>query len=90
MIKNLRKSQKIILLIALIISFYFLIHPEYGVWIERLGRYNATGGHWLWEETSYRWSIIYSKMILKVFITCIGTGIVLFIESLLYSKKKEK
>jgi len=89
MIKNLRKSQKIILLIALTIAFYFLIHPEYGVWIERLRRYNATGGHWywLWEETSFRWSIIYSKMILKVFITCIGTGIALFIESLICSNK---
>jgi len=85
MIKKLRKSQKIILLIALIFIFYFLIHPEYGDWIERLGRYSGSKGHWLWEKTSG--SIIYSKMILKVFITCIGTGIALFIESLICSNK---
>jgi len=89
MIKNLRKSQKIILLIALIILFYFLIHPEYGSWLESHGRY-ASGfrGYWLWEETGGD-SIMYSKMILKVFITCIGTGIALFIESLIYSNKEE-
>jgi len=80
MIKKLRKSQKIILLIALIISFYFMIHPEYR-------GYYATGRPWLWEETGE--PIIYSKMILNVFITCIGTGIALFIESLIYSKKEE-
>jgi len=90
MIKKLRKSQKIILLIALIISFCFLVHPEYGSWIERLGRYDVTGGYWLWEDRpTSGWSIVYSKMILKIFITCIGTVIVLFIESLIYSNKEE-
>jgi len=89
MIKNLRKLQKIILLIALILVFYFLIHPEYGSWLESHGRY-ASGSwrYWLWEET-HGFSIIYNKMILKVFITCIGTGIALFIESLVYSNKEE-
>ncbi len=78
--KNLRKRQKIILLIAFIIVFYFMIHPEY-----EGSAYNE-GGHWLWEQT-YTWSIKYKKMILKVIITCLGTGIVLFIENLMYSKK---
>jgi len=86
MIKKLRKYQKIILLIALIFIFYFLIHPEYGSWRENFGRYSIPRGHWLWEEV-YDDSIIYSRMILKVFITCIGTGIALFIESLICSNK---
>jgi len=73
MIKKLRKSQKIILFIALILVFYFMIHPEFG----------NSREYWLWEET-YSMSIIYSKMILKVFTTCVGTGIALFIESLIY------
>ena len=88
MIKKLRKYQKRILLLALIIVFYLLIHPEYGSWSERYERYDNVGLFWLWEET-YSWSIMYSKMILKVFITCIGTGIALFIESLIYSNKEE-
>ena len=89
MFKKLRKSQKIILLIALIIVFYLLIHPEYGSWEESRELYYNVGLHWLWEETS-SWSIMYSKMILKVFITCIGTVITLFIESLIYSKYKDR
>jgi len=80
MIKKLRKSQKIILTIALIIVFYFLIHIRYGSW--------GVGSIWLW-EVAYNQPIIYSKMILNVFITCVATGIVLFIESLIYSNKKE-
>jgi len=87
MIKKLRRYQKRILLLALIILFYFLIHPEYGTW-QSDGRYYNAGGHWLWEQT-YTWSISYSRMILNVFITCIGTGIALFIESLIYSNKEE-
>jgi len=86
MIKKLRKSQKIILLIALIIVFYFMIHPEYGNWLESRGYYWKTQEYWLWEDWHGK-SIIYSKMILKVFITCIGTGIALFIESLICSNK---
>lgn len=86
--KNLRKRQKIILFIAVIIVFYFLIHPEYGSWNKRWESYENVGGHWLWGET-YSWSIMYSKMILKVIITCLGTGIVLFIENLIYLKKKD-
>jgi len=87
-VKNLRKRQIIILLIALIIVFYFLIHPEYGFWNKGWESYEYLGGHWLWEET-YSWSIMYSKMILKVIITCLGTGIVLFIENLIYLKKRD-
>jgi len=88
MIKKLRRYQKIILLIALILVFYLLIHPEYGAWSERYARYDNVGLFWLWEET-YSGSIVYSKMILKIFITCIGTVIALFIESLIYSNKEE-
>ena len=87
MIKKLRNSQKIILLIALILVFYFLIHPEYANWIESKGHYGVGVGHWLWDDKLYLESIIYSKMILKVVITCIGTGIALFIESLICSNK---
>jgi len=87
MIKNLRKSEKLILLIALIIVFYFLIHVEYGVWSESLGRYWLNRKYWLWEYSGDM-SIIYSKLILKVLITCISTGIALFIESLICSNKR--
>ncbi len=89
MIKKLRKSQKIILLIALIIVFYFLIHPEYAVWSKSLGRYWLNYKYWLWEYSGDM-SIIYSKLILKVLITCIATGIALFIESWRYSNKEEE
>jgi len=87
-VKNLRKRQKIILLTAFTIVFYLLIHPEWGTWDESYGRYDHMGEHWLWEET-YGWLIIYSIMMLKVIITCLGTGIALFIEHLIYSNKEE-
>ena len=79
MIKKLRKSQKIILLIAFIISFYFMIHPQYDGLIVRA---------WIWGEYSYL-PIIYSDIIMKISMVAVATGIVLFIESLIYSKKEE-
>jgi len=79
MIKKLRKSQKIILLIGLIISFYFMIHPEYDRLNER---------EWVWGYYNY-YPINYTDMIMNISIVAVATGIVLFIESLIYSNKKE-
>lgn len=90
MIKKLRKLQKIILLIALIFIFYFLIHPEffyYSMRRDTLYHYSQ-GRQWLWEDHGGL-PYSHSKMILNVLITCTGTGIALFIESLIYSNKEE-
>jgi len=65
MIKKLRRYQKRILLLALIILFYFLIHPEYGTW-QSDGRYYNAGGHWLWEQT-YTWWYIFLLVDLVVY-----------------------
>jgi len=78
-VKNLRKSQKIILLIALIIVFYFMIHPEYE---------GLSMREWVWGRWSYL-PIHYSDMIMHISIVAVAMGIVLFIESWIYSKKKD-
>jgi len=85
MIKNLRKSQKIILLIAFIIVFYFMIHPQYdklSYGVKYLQR------EWIWDTYSHL-SINYSDMIMNISIVAVATVIFLFIESLIYSNKKE-
>jgi len=76
-VKNLRKRQKIILLTALVISFYFMIHPV----CDRLGE-----REWVWDWYGCL-PINYSDMIMNISIVAVATGIALFIESLIYSKK---
>jgi len=89
MIKNLRGSQKLILIIALIIVFYLLICPEFFSYGKTVGgtlHEYSHGRQWLWEGHN-KLPYTYSKMILDVLITCVGTGIALLIESLMCSKK---
>jgi len=80
-VKNLRKRQKIILLIAFIIVFYFMIYPEV------VGLFGQNR-EWVWGRYNYL-PINYSDMIMNISIVAVATGIVLFIESWIYSKKKD-
>ena len=81
MFKNLRKRQKIILLIALIIVFYFMIHPEFEGFVMRR--------EWIWRIWDYS-LIHYLDIIMNISIVAVATGIALFIESLIYSKYKDR
>jgi len=57
-----------------------MIHPEYeGLNFSR---------EWIWGRWSYL-PINYSDMIMNISIVAVAAGIVLFIESWIYSKKKD-
>jgi len=90
-VRNLRKIQKIILVIGLIIVFYCLIHPENGTWNSTGGYYTNIWNNWIWDASysGYGRSIIYRVMLIKMLIVSVGTVIALLIESLFFSKKKD-
>jgi len=87
---NLRKTQKIVLVIGLIIVFYVLIYPRTGYWSSSSNMYVLIWNDWIWEvHGDYGRSIFYKMMLVKIFIVSIGTVIALLIESLIFSKKKD-
>ncbi len=89
--RNLRKTQKIVLVIGLIIVFYVLIYPRTGYWDSGAGMYVGIRNDWIWEvHGDYGRSIFYKMMLVKIFIVSIGTVMALLIEGLYFLRKKMK